>query len=159
MTIHASSVLNDRAASAILRAGFAIGVLDALDALVAYKLVLGMGPIPIYQFVASGAMGKAAFTGGVPTALVGVAIHFLIAFSLAGAYWGASRRVAALRRAWVPFGLLFGAAVFLAMNHVVVPLSAIGPSPFSLPLFLNGLIGHALLVGLPAAYFSREQVG
>ena len=45
------------------------------------------------------------------------------------------------------------------MNYIVIPLSRIPASPFSLPLFLNGLIGHALLVGLPIAYAARHYLG
>jgi hypothetical protein len=44
------------------------------------------------------------------------------------------------------------------MNYVVIPLSAIGAWPrFQLPNLLFGIIGHALLVGLPAAFFVRER--
>jgi anaerobic selenocysteine-containing dehydrogenase len=54
-------------------------------------------------------------------------------------------------------GMLYGVAVFFFMNNVVVPLSAIGPGRFpSLPVLLNGVIGHALLVGLPAALVARR---
>src|SRR4051794_19452237 len=95
----------------ILVGGALAGVLDAVDALVAFKLVLGFGPIPIYQFVASGMLGPSAFSGGVSTALVGVAVHFLIAFSAAAAYVLASVRLPLLRQKAVPYGAAFGIAV------------------------------------------------
>ena len=66
---------------AIVAGGLAAGVLDAVDALVAYKLAYGMSPLVIYQFVASGLLGKAAYAGGAATALLGLAVHFLIAFT------------------------------------------------------------------------------
>jgi hypothetical protein len=37
------------------------------------------------------------------------------------------------------------------MNYVVIPLSLIPSAPFNLVLFINGMFGHALLVGLPSA--------
>jgi hypothetical protein len=40
---------------------------------------------------------------------------------------------------------------------VVLPLSLIGRPAFSLPGLLNGLIGHALLVGLPCALLARDR--
>ena len=134
-----------------------IGVLDAINALIAFKAVLGLNGVKIYQFVASGILGKSAFAGGVNTALFGLAIHFLIAFAAAGAYWFASRRFPYLRTNWISCGLAFGVLVYVVMNYIVIPLSAIGPSSFSLPLFLNGVIGHAILVGLPAAFFARQS--
>lgn len=143
---------------AILFGGLAAGVLDAADALVAFKLVLGFDPIPIYQFVASGMLGPSAFQGGFATALLGLAIHFLIAFTAAAVFVLVAHRIERLRTWFVPYGLAFGVAVWAFMNLVVIPLSKIPPAPFSLPLFLNGVIGHALLVGLPIAYFAHRLV-
>jgi len=38
----------------------------------------------------------------------------------------------------------------------VLPLSAVAASTFHLGLFLNGVIGHALFVGLPISLFARR---
>jgi hypothetical protein len=42
------------------------------------------------------------------------------------------------------------------MNYGVLPRSAVGSAPFSLGMFLNGIFGHALFVGLPIALFARR---
>lgn len=42
------------------------------------------------------------------------------------------------------------------MNFLVL-LSAVPKSPFSLPLSLNGVFGHAIFVGLPIAWFARRS--
>src|SRR6266496_6577767 len=44
------------------------------------------------------------------------------------------------------------------MNFIVLPLSAVGPrtGPISWAVFLNGVIGHALLVGLPISLPARR---
>jgi len=144
---------------AILVGGLVAGVLDAADALLAYRAAFGMSPEAIYQFVASGLLGKAAYSGGAATALLGLAIHFLIAFSAAGVFVLASERVPRLRRDAVPWGVAFGVLVFAVMNLVVIPLSRIPPALPSLPLLLNGLLGHALLVGLPIALAARRFLG
>ncbi len=144
---------------AILAGGLAAAVLDAADALVAYKLAFGMSPVAIYQFVASGLLGKAAYAGGVATALLGLAVHVLVAFTAATVFVLASERLPELRRNAVRWGLLFGVGVYAVMNLVVIPLSRIGPSIPSLPLLLNGLLGHALLVGLPIGLATRWYLG
>lgn len=136
--------------------GLVIGVLDALDAIVAYKVFAGFDPIPIYQYVASGLLGKDAFSGGLGTAGLGVAVHMLIAYSAAAVYILAAQRWPALVRNWAATGALYGATVFLGMTYGLIPLTRIAPSPFSLPLFVNGILGHALFVGLPAAYFAQR---
>ena len=143
----------------IVRGGLMAGVLDAADAVVAYG-ILGMSPIQVLQYVASGLLGNTAFAGntlhGVANAGLGAALHFLIAFTVAAVYYAAARKVPALVRQPVICGLLFGAAVFLFMTFLVLPYSAIPKSPFSRGLFLNGLFGHALFVGLPIALFARR---
>ena len=144
---------------AIVAGGLLVAVLDAADALVAYKLAFGMSPVAIYQFVASGLLGKGAFAGGVGTALVGVAVHLLVAFTAATVFVLASERLPFLRRDAVGWGLGFGVAVFLVMNLVVIPLSRIPASVPTLPLLINGVVGHALLVGLPIALSARHYLG
>jgi len=146
-------------ARAILAGGLAVAVLDAVDALVAYKLAYGMSPLVIYQFVASGLLGKAAYTGGVTAALVGVAVHLLVAFGAATVFVLASERLPALRRDAVGWGLVFGVGVYVVMTFVVIPLSRIGASMPSLPLLANGVLGHAFLVGLPIALAARRFLG
>jgi len=146
-------------ARAIVAGGLAAGLLDMADALVAYKLAFGMSPVVIYQFVASGVLGKAAYAGGMPAALLGLAFHFLIAFSAATVFVLASERLPQLRRDAVGWGLAFGLVVFGVMNFVVIPLSRIGASTPPMPLIVNGLLGHALLVGLPIALAARRFLG
>ena len=154
-----NNVQQNGRARAIVAGGLAAGLLDMADALVAYKLAFGMSPVVIYQFVASGLLGKAAYTGGLPAALLGLAIHFLIAFTAATVFVLASERVPQLRRDAVGWGLAFGLAVFAVMNFVVIPLSRIGASTPPLPLIVNGLLGHAFLVGLPIALAARRFLG
>jgi len=144
---------------AIVAGGLVVAVLDAVDALVAYKLAFGMSPLAIYQFVASGLLGQGAYAGGVPAALLGLLVHFLIAFSAAAVFVLASERLPRLREDAVPWGLAYGVVVFGVMGFVVIPLSRIPPSTPTLPLLLNGVIGHALLVGLPIALAARRYIG
>ena len=55
-----------------------------------------------------------------------------------------------------PAGLLYGAAVYFFMDYLVLPLSAVAATTFHLGLFLNGVIGHALSVGLPISLAARR---
>lgn len=129
-----------------------VGTLDILDAMIFFGLWRDIPPLRIWQSVAAGLLGRASFDGGLPTAVLGGLLHYFISFCVVLVYMAASRRIDLLRRAPVPFGLLYGIAVFFAMSFVVVPLSAAGHAAHHpLAWWLNGLIGHALLIGLPAA--------
>jgi uncharacterized membrane protein YagU involved in acid resistance len=140
---------------AILWGTLVAGALDAIDGVIAYG-ILGMNPIQVLQYIASGMLGKASFEGGLATAALGTVLHFFIAFVVAAIFVLASRRLPILTSQAVVFGLLYGAAVYLVMNYVVLPQSNVAPSPFSPGLFLNGAIGHALFVGLPIAIYARR---
>src|SRR4030095_9717030 len=87
----------------------------------------GVGPIRVLHSVASGLLGAAAFQGGGKTAVLGLALHFLIATTAAAVFYFASRRLLFLIERPVPFGLLYGAIVYAFMNFVVLPLSNVAP--------------------------------
>ena len=131
-----------------------VGALDALDAIVFFGL-RGVAPVRIFHSIAAGLLGRSAFQGGVATAALGVCLHFFIAFLIVSVFYLASLGAPVLTRYPVTAGVLYGIAVYFVMNDVVVPLSAAGRGPFVLPVFVNGILIHALGVGVPSAWFAR----
>ncbi len=118
---------------------------------------MNVPPYRILQSVASGILGQRSFILGWRSATLGLLLHFFIAFGAATVYWIASRRIGFLADRPIPAGLLYGECVYIFMNFVVVPLSAIGHFPkFTLPHVLTGPIGHTVLVGLPIALMARR---
>lgn len=143
-------VSRPRVIPTILRAGLLAGTLDISAALVIYAHS-GAQRIRLLQGIASGLLGKAALEGGLSTALLGLLCHFVIAMSWAAIYFAVSRRVRFLVEHAVTSGVVYGVIIYFIMNHVVVPLSAIGPRPFVLS---RALLAAAILVpcvGLPIA--------
>jgi uncharacterized membrane protein YagU involved in acid resistance len=59
----------------------------------------------------------------------------------------------------VIFGLLYGAAVWAVMNLLILPLTAVAHSHITTAELLNGVIGHAIFVGLPIAFFAKKVEG
>ena len=93
---------------------------------------------------------------GIANAGLGAGLHFFIALAVASVYYAGALKVPILGRRPVASGLLFGASVFLFMTYLILPNSNVTKSPFSLGLFLNGIIGHALFVGLPIALYAAR---
>jgi hypothetical protein len=141
------------AVPAILRGGLAAGVLDITAAFIRWGK-----PVRILQGIASGLLGPQAFQGGWGIVALGMALHFVIAFSAAAVYYSASRKLAFLRSRAVLWGLLYGIAVYMFMSWVVVPLSAFPKShtAFSAIGFAISLLTHMLCVGLPIALAVRR---
>ncbi len=142
---------------AIFWGGLACGVFDISQAMIAFYLQAGATPVRVLQSVASGLLGKSSFQGGTKTAILGAFLHFFIAFSWAAIYYIASRRLTFLTQSPVLAGLLYGEFVWLMMNFVVLPLSAIHRWPvWNAASIVTGPIGHTVLVGLPIALAVRR---
>lgn len=145
--IPASIAKHPRAFDMLVYGGLVVGILDGLFALIFYGKA--GGTMRVFQSVASGLLGQAAFEGGQRTFLIGIGLHFIVATGLAAVYYLVSLKLPILIHKPLTSGLTYGALSYLGMNYVVIPLSAIGLRKFSLPVFLIAIIGHALLVGLP----------
>lgn len=144
-----------RALHVVFYGGLAAATLDIVNA-IAFWNVYGATPaMRILQAIAAGLLGNAAFEGGAATAALGLALHYLIAFGMAFIYWLAASRLPALVRHPVAAGLVYGAATWVAMNHVIVPLSRATPPPFITAWFVDGILAHLLLVGLLLAFVAR----
>lgn len=138
------------AVPAILVGGIAAGTLDALTAFYLYGWGMPRG-------IASGLMGPSALQGGTPAWILGLALHFFIALSAAAVYYGASRKLKFLAESPIVCGLFYGIAVFLVMNLIVLPLSAIHfRGPFGYSALVRGLLVHMFLIGLPIAWSVRR---
>jgi hypothetical protein len=130
-----------------------VGVVDLADAVVFWWLRAGVPPIRIFHSIAAGLLGRdGARAGGWGTALLGIGLHFVIAFGVVSTYALAARRIPALlRHPWL-LGPLYGVVVYLVMTFVVLPLSAFGGGgalPEEPPVLVNALLIHMLGVGLP----------
>ena len=141
---------------AILWAGFACGVCDITAALVVYGY-FGAKPIPLLQGIATGVMGPSARQGGLPTAALGLFLHFVIAFGAATTYFIASRFLPFLTKHAIMAGFLYGIAVYFFMQRVVIPLSAARRPPFSLKMMIIGIVIHMFCVGMPIALSIRKH--
>jgi len=143
-----------RAFDVIVLGGLAIGILDFLDASIFFPNYYGITIQRVWQGVAAGVLGReAAIAGGWNTTILGMVLHFVVAFSIATVYYFLARNISFLIRHPIISGLIFGVIANYVMQYVVIPLSAIGwrASVFDLGSTLNSVIGHALLVGLPVA--------
>lgn len=141
----------------IVLGGLIIGTLHlVIENFLVFSLLYKTPFITVLQYIASGALGDAAFTGGFATALLGVIIHYLISFVLAGVFILSAARIPLLRRNLIVGSLLFGFGAFVVMNFIVIPLSAtpVLPPPTLFQL-IETIIDHVLTIGLPLGIIVR----
>lgn len=155
-TVSAPSRAAGRPVAAIVVGGAIVGVLDLAYAIIVYS---PKHPIRIPQAIATGVLGRASFSDGARSAVLGVILHFVIALGAATAYYLASRKVRFLVDRPVVCGMIYGACVYLFMHYVVIPLSAAGPSHMSFALKGAEFVEHWICVGLPIAWSVRRFGG
>jgi hypothetical protein len=136
--------------------GLIVGTLDITAAFLTAWLRAGMGPVRLLQFVASGLLGPAAAEGGIKTAVLGLALHFLIATIWTVVFYLASRKWLSLIERPLMFGLLYGIAVYTFMNFVVLPLSRVPPRTITPIGTTIGLLTIMFCIGLPIALVVRR---
>lgn len=170
----------------ILLAGAIAGALDITYAITAYgPLSYNVPAERILQSVAAGLIGReASQAGGMATAGLGLATHFVLAAIMAAVFVLAAQRFRLLTKNALLWGVLYGLILYVAMNYVVVPLSAAGANEhfasslgeasarlqdsFSQirptndpnhPWILAGtLFAHTVLVGIPIALIAKRTV-
>ena len=130
--------------------GLMAGALDLTQAMVLFGVRIPLS-------IAAGLLGRQAFRGGAATYVLGVLLHFFIAFSAAAVYYAASRRLGFLKEHPLVCGLFFGAAVEEVMRLMVLPLSALhARGPYKLHDLILGLLVHMVVVGLPISFSVRR---
>ena len=113
----------------------------------------------LLQSVASGLLGADAFQGGMPTAALGLLLHFCIALLWMIAFYLAAKAFPLLVERAVPAGIVYGLLIYAVMNLVVLPLSAFPRKVTFPPLVLaTGLFVHMFFIGLPMALAARRAL-
>ena len=140
---------------AILAAALASGALDAAAASLQAAVTLKVKPQRVFQGVASGLLGPRALEPDAGTAILGLALHFLIALIISTIYVLAAQRLPFLLDHPFIGGSLYGIVVYCVMFYVVLPLSRRPRRPFNLKFALTQLVIHIVIIGWSIALSAR----
>lgn len=142
------------AASRLLRAGLLTAVSDGLFSSVLAAFFYHSTVARLWQGVASTLLGPEAMNGGTRTALIGVLMHFGVAFG-----WSAVFLFVVLRLGWIrgllgsrsgiiKVAALYGPFIWLVMSLLVIPFLLDRPPAITTRWWIQ-LFGHIAFVGLP----------
>lgn len=143
---------------AVILGALTVAVLDLADAFIFYAFY-GAGPMRILQSISVGVLGRAAYDGGVATALLGAGLHCFISLMIVLVlYLAATHRPTLVQRPWLS-GTVYGLGVYVVMYFVVLPLSRVGMPHFNhVGPVIDEVLIHIFGVGIPAALFVRAAV-
>jgi hypothetical protein len=140
--------------SRLVRAGLLTGVSDGLFSSALSVAFYHSTVERLFQGVASTLLGPEAFNGGIRTAVVGVLMHFGVAFAWSAVFlffvarspW--IRAVLAAPQGTLKIASLYGPFVWLVMSLAVIPLLLHRPPRINVRWWVQ-LLGHIPFVGVP----------
>ena len=150
-------------ASRILRAGLLTGVMDGMFSSILSVAFYDSSATRLFQGVAGVLIGaQPAMDGGVPTALLGLLMHFAVAFA-----WSILFVMVCLRLAWLrnliaskhgvlKVAALYGPFIWSFMSLVVIPLLIQRPPSITTRWWIQ-FFGHIPFVGLPIVAMAKQH--
>jgi uncharacterized membrane protein YagU involved in acid resistance len=143
----------------ILWIGLVAGTLDIAENLV-FSQVRGVTPWRVFQYIASGLIGRQAFQSGWASVLLGIALHYIIALIWTAVFYVIARKFTIVMRRPVLSGLLYGGVVYLIINFIVVPLSGVAHPlrPITLVSRINAVLALLICIGLPISLLTRRTL-
>ncbi len=138
----------------LARAGLLTGLSDGLFASVSNVVIYHSTATRVWLGVASTLLGRSALDGGTGTALVGLLMHFGVAFGWSLVFltlvlrWPWIRRVLASRYGVIKVAAMYGPFIWLVMSLVVIPLLVHRPPVISSRWWIQ-FVGHFPFVGIP----------
>ena len=141
----------------LLRAGLLTGIIDGTFSSVLSAYFYGSTVMRLFQGVAVTLLGTTALEGGRRTAIIGLLMHFGVAFG-----WSAVFLFLTIRSAWLraklarPYGIfkvaaVYGPAIWMVMSLIVIPVLLRRPPVITGRWWIQ-LIGHFPFVGLPIVW-------
>lgn len=139
---------NSSVLSAVVWGGLISGTLD-LTYIITFYAFRGVGFQTIPHAIASGLLGMQSFSGGWPSAILGIFLEYVITLVATLVYYAASRRLTFLTGQALLWGVLYGVAIYFFMHYIVVPLSAAPKFQHTLLTVAVDFIGHITVIGPP----------
>jgi hypothetical protein len=136
--------------------GLLAGSLDIVSACLQAYIVRGIGPETVLRFIASGAFGKPAFTGGWEMPLMGLLFHFIIAYSFTILFFLLYPSIKLMRKSIVLTAIIYGIFIFVVMNLLVLPVTKITRAPILLDKAAIATLILIVAIGLPLSIFARK---
>lgn len=130
-------------------AGLVASVVEMIPVL-SIQGLLGVSVLRVFQSIAGGLLGAAAYQGGVTTAFLGGVLHLFISLVAGVIYAATAARESRLVRYPLLGGVAAGIVSYLVMTFIVLPLSAVPfPANRQIAMMMVSLLVHIVAFDIP----------
>ncbi|MEP2669759.1 MAG: hypothetical protein ABJH04_12225 [Cyclobacteriaceae bacterium] len=141
----------------ILFAGLLVGSLDILAACLDFYIATGNGPAGVLRYIASGAFGNEAFSGGTTMILWGLLFHYLIAYSFTILFFWLFQKLKSMRNYPVITAIMYSVFMWASTVLVILPMSDTPPLPLTFWSALKAILILIFMISLPLTFIARRK--
>lgn len=137
--------------------GLVAGTLDISENII-FNAFRHITPWMIFQYIASGLVDGKSFTMGGASVALGIAIHYGIAMTWTVVFYLLSRKAIILTRQAAICGIVYGGAVYVIMNFVVLPMTRVPHARAAMTVAsrVSGVSALLFCIGLTIALLVRR---
>lgn len=134
-----------------------VGVLDITAAMLSFYLSTGKSPEIVLKFIASAVQGTDAYIGGMASILLGIALHFLVAFLFTLFFFLLYKPMTLHRYTIYLTGVVYGIFIWFVMNKLVLPMTSAKQQSFKWVEAGRAMLILITMVGLPLAFMLKKK--
>lgn len=140
----------------VIMAGLLVGSLDIISALTHFYLKTGKDPLIVLKYISSAVLGKSAYSGDTTMVVLGLLLHFLIAFIWTIFFFILYPKLKLLSWNRIITGILYGIFIWIIMSRLVVPMSKASVGPFDLKQAIIAVLILIGAIGLPLSFIAHR---
>jgi hypothetical protein len=142
----------------VLLAWLLVGTLDITSATIHYLIRGGSNPVNILVYISSAIYGPRAAEIGPPSmAILGLALHYLVALIWTLIFFFLYPRIPAMSKNRVVTGIVFGFFMQIIMSQLVVKLSNTAKGPFNLESFIINALILCVAIAIPLSFIAYRK--
>ncbi len=140
-----------------IKAWLLVGVLDIIAAMLSFYLSTGKSPLIVLKFIATAVQGAEAYAGGTTSILLGLALHFSVAFLFTLFFFLIYKPLKLDRYNSYLTGILYGIFIWLVMNKLVLPMTSVKQQAFQWLEAGKAMLILVAMIGLPLAFMLKKR--
>lgn len=138
-------------------AALLVGTLDIAAASVQYFIKTGNSPVNVLRYIASGAFGKNAYSGGSAMIAWGLFFHYLIAAVFSFLFFALMIKFPSLLKIKIILAIGFSSFMWAVMRFAVMPFAKLSPPPVTVGTAATAISILAVCIAFPLIWIASKE--